>query len=295
MIQNVLILGAGPAGYSAAIYTTRAGFATTLLTGNLPGGQLMMTEHIENYPGFIGLPAYQLMQNMEQQCKDLQITILNKSAAKLSKDPLGIIDEDQQFHNAGAIIIATGARPKLLAVPGESQFMNKGISTCATCDGYFFKDKVVAVIGGGNTAVEDAIYLSRLAKEVHLIHRRDSLRAESILQQQLFKLNNVHFQWNSQVVQFVGGDNLDRIILNTGKTLYVDGAFVAIGHKPNTDWCKDVISTDGEGYIKHSPDTEITGVFVAGDVADKEYRQAITAAGQGCMAAIHAGRYLHTK
>jgi len=297
---DVAIIGSGPAGFSAAIYAARAGLKTAIFTGPVTGGLLTTTWTIENYPGFIEQSAQKLIDNMLLQCKELEITMLNLFVTKVQQEGTEFMlhMQDQSQYKVKAIVIATGARPKHLYVPGESEYMNKGISTCATCDGFFFKNKNVAVIGGGNTAVEDVLYLSNIAKTVHLIHRRDTLRAEQILQKQLHALPNIQFHWNSQVQEFYGDqDNLlgAKIINNQQvlNDLKIDGAFVAIGHQPNTSWCKDLVKTDEAGYIVNYPATEIPGIFVAGDVADQIYRQAITAAGYGAMAGIEASKYIN--
>jgi thioredoxin reductase (NADPH) len=298
------VVGAGPAGYTSAIYAARAGIKVKLLGGPMIGGQLTMTKEIENYPGFRDRSAHKLVEIMKQQCIELGVEIVHNSAINLGVDPLSITDCKNNTLSPDAIIIATGAAPKALGVPNESRLMNAGagVSTCAVCDGSCFRGLEVAVIGGGNTAVEDAIYLSKIASKVHLIHRRDTLRAEYMLQQKLMQLPNVEFHWNCQVKEFVGKDLLTHLLLSTpggDTTLKVDGAFVAIGHIPNTSWCADVLPLDENGYVKTKLSgnlpgilTEIPGVFVAGDATDHIYRQAITAAGQGCMAALEAAKYL---
>lgn len=309
--RKILIVGAGPAGYTAAIYSARAGFDTTILSGPIPGGQLLQTLHIQNYPGYYNQPAPNLVATMHQQCLELSVTLIPTLAQSVALNPLRILDDENTYHTADALIIATGANPKTLNIPGEKELMNFGISTCATCDGHFFRNKDVAVIGGGNTAMEEAIYLSSIAANVHLIHRRDKLRSEHMLQQTLFNLKNIHYHWNSQVTCFAGTKKLTSLILNNSSTLEVAGAFIAIGHIPNTSWCSNTIQCDSSGYIQtyasfhlagHKsnaiptqtprPYTSTPGIFVAGDACDFQYRQAITAAAQGCMASIEAQKWL---
>jgi thioredoxin reductase (NADPH) len=304
----VLIAGAGPAGYTSAIYSARAGLKTTLLTGPLPGGQLLNTAHIENYPGYFDRPAPELMRTMHQQCLALPVNILLCLANKITKESNGfnITDSAGCKHLVDAVIIATGANPKYLGVPGEARLLGSGVSTCATCDGHFYRDQDVVVIGGGNTAVEEAIYLCTIARKVHLVHRRDSLRAEHTLQQALLTRQNIEFHWNTTVLSFEGAEVLDKVVLSNNTVLQVGGAFVAIGHTPNTDWCKDAIKLDPAGYIQTydlegrvsispQPYTSVQGIFAAGDVSDSRYRQAITAAGQGCVAAIEVQKWLHDR
>lgn len=303
--RSVLIVGAGPAGYTAAIYTARAGINTTILCGPMIGGQLSMTTKVENYPGFNDFIVHKLTEAMHTQCINLGVKIVERSAVSLEIKPLGVVDSAGDTTLASAVIVATGASPKALGIKNEVRFMSGGgVSTCAVCDGACFRGKTVAVVGGGNTAVEDTIYLSRLAKHVHLIHRRDKLRAEQMLQNRLFALDNITFHWNSQVASFEGKDSLEYLVLDTDGTqtkLVVDGAFVAIGHVPNTHWCSDNLATDGQGYIvtksAHGVPgvvTEVPGVFAAGDAVDSVYRQAITSAGQGCMAGIEATKYIQS-
>ena len=304
---HILIIGAGPAGYTAAIYSSRAGFKTTILTGLIPGGQLMKTTHIQNYPGHLNRPAPELMATMHQQCTELPIMILPNLVTEILCNPFRVIDDTGATHTPNAIIVATGADPKTLHVLGESEFMGRGISTCATCDGHFYRKQPVAVIGGGNTAVEEAIYLSSIASIVHFIHRRDALRAEHTLQQSLFALPNVQFYWNTEVQSFHGTQELTHVSLkNTTQNtmqLEVSAAFIAIGHTPNTAWCANVVQLDAQGYIQtYDPSGRISetpqshtstpGIFAAGDVCDSRYRQAITAAAQGCVASIDAQKWL---
>lgn len=253
----------------------------------------MKTIEIANYPGFTEHTAYDLMEKMKTQCVSLGVKFAYRSAISLTLSPMAVHSEKESYP-ADAIIIATGASPKYLGAPGESELLNRGISTCATCDGNFFKGKEVAVIGGGNTAVEDALYMSKLASTVHIIHRRDKFRAEPMLVSQLQKMPNITYHWNCQVVSFEGENLKLKGIQLTDKFLPVEAAFIAIGHTPNSEWCANVLETEN-GYIKSQiPHTAVPGIFVAGDVADHTYRQAITAAGQGCMAAMEATKFLNT-
>jgi len=307
-VKKVLIIGSGPAGYTAAIYGSRAGLSPTLISGLEPGGQLTITTDVENYPGFEKpIQGPWLMEQMKNQASAFGTEIINDyvMSVNLKSFPFEIKTEKKNYYSY-SIIIATGAKAKWLGVPGEKEFMGFGVSACATCDGFFFKSKEVAVIGGGNTAVEEAVFLSNLCKKVYLIHRRDKLRAEKILQKRLEEKKNISIIWDSQVKKILGDDKnkcVDKIELLNSKTnnyqsLNVEGLFVAIGHSPATELFKSNLKMDDEGYIITNSDstkTSIEGVFAAGDVTDKIYRQAVTAAGMGCMSAIEAESFLNSK
>ena len=307
-IKNVLIIGSGPAGYTAAIYASRSGLNPTLISGLEPGGQLTITTDVENYPGFENpIQGPWLMEQMKKQAATFGTEIINDYVKNVdfNKFPFVVETEKEVFHSY-SIVIATGAKAKWLNIDGEKEFMGLGVSACATCDGFFFKNKTVAVAGGGNTAVEEALFLSNLCKKVFIIHRRDKFRAEKILQDRLMKKDNIEILWNQEVKKVIG-DKENRCISgievfnNKNKTkteMKIDGFFVAIGHAPATTLFKTKIEMDDEGYIITSPDstkTNIDGVFAAGDVTDKIYRQAVTAAGMGCMSAIEAESFLNSK
>ena len=308
-IQNVLIIGSGPAGYTAAIYAARSGLAPLIVTGLEPGGQLMITTEVENFPGFEKpIQGPWLMDQMKKQALSVgaKIEYDRVERVNFTKFPFEVKTENNKNIKTYSIIISTGAKAKWLNIEGEKEFMGYGLSACATCDGFFYKDKNVAVIGGGNTAVEEALFLSNICKKVTLIHRRDNLRAEKILQNRLFKKKNVQIIWDSKVEGIFGNNSpkevkyieLMNIKENKKTKLSLDGVFVAIGHTPATDIFKDLLKMDGEGYIdshNNSTKTHIDGVFAAGDVTDKIYRQAVTAAGMGCMSAIEAEEFLNKK
>ena len=303
---NVLIIGSGPAGYSAAIYAARANLQPHLVLGLETGGQLSTTTDVENYPGFADIiQGPWLMEQMKIQAEKVGTVIHNEIIVDVNfqtKPYLATTDSGIQFKSK-TIIISTGAQARWLGIDSEEKFKGHGISACATCDGFFFKDKEVVVIGGGNTAVEEALYLTNFASEVTLIHRRDSLRSDKILQNRLLKSPKIKILWNKKVIEFFGSKNpisLEKIILedtiNQEHTEFpVSGVFIAIGHDPATSLFVNKLNIDKENYIITKPDsteTSIEGVFAAGDVKDKIYRQAITAAGMGCMAALEAEKYL---
>jgi thioredoxin reductase (NADPH) len=310
MSQNfhtkVLIIGSGPAGYTAAIYAARADLQPILVRGMEPGGQLMVTTDVENYPGFANvIQGPWLMQQMEAQAKHVGTNIINDhiKAINLKSQPISTIGESGNNYTADTVIIATGAQAKWLDIESEMKFRGFGVSGCATCDGFFFKNKEVAVVGGGNTAVEEALYLTKFANKVTLIHRRGTLRAEKILQDRLIANPKIKIIWNHEIDEVLGTEgplNVTGVRLKdtqNGATqeLKIDGIFIAIGHVPNTSLFVDALEMDNEKYIITSPNstqTNIKGVFAAGDVQDKVYRQAVTAAGTGCMAALEAERYL---
>ncbi len=307
---KVLIIGSGPAGYTAAIYAARANLNPILVTGMEPGGQLTITTDVENYPGFAdAIQGPWLMEQMKAQAEHVGTKIIHDLIMDVdfSKRPFIAKADNGTLFSADTIIICTGAKARWLGLESEKTFRNMGVSACATCDGFFFRGKKVAVVGGGNSAVEEALFLAQLCEKVTLIHRRDTLRAEKIAQQRLFDHPKIDVIWDSGVTEVLGvkpgqGDapGVTGIMLENLKTgaksqLDVDGMFVAIGHDPATELFKGKIDMDAEGYIVTAPDstaTNIEGVYAAGDVKDKIYRQAVTAAGMGCMAALEADRFL---
>ncbi len=305
--SRVLILGSGPAGYTAAIYAARANLKPVLLKGLQPGGQLTITTDVENYPGYADpVQGPWMMAQMEQQAANVGATLLDDMAAAvdLSQHPFVVTGDGGDRYEAWSLIIATGASARWLGLQSEQKFMGFGVSACATCDGFFYRDRTVAVVGGGNTAVEEALYLTNFANKVTVIHRRDALRAEKILQDRLFRNPKIEMKWNRVVEEVIGGGPPPgvtgvrlRATDDPGQTedLDVDGLFIAIGHTPNTELFRGQLAMDNEGYIFTEPDstrTSVEGVFAAGDVQDKVYRQAVTAAGTGCMAALEAERFL---
>ena len=297
---DVLVIGSGPAGYTAGIYAVRAGYKVKLVTGNQEGGQLTTTSGIENYPGFAeSISGFQLMNQMKEQAGNLGVEFAfdQIESVDFSKRPFVCKGETGTSYESRTVIIATGANAKWLGLESETKYKNRGVSACATCDGFFFRNRTVAVIGGGNTAVEDALYLTNFASKVFLIHRRDSLRSEKILQKRLFENPKVEILWNSQVREILGDEKKVTGLLvdceTEQKQLEVSGVFVAIGRAPATGIFKNQIDLDEEGYIlAKGTHTSVEGVFVAGDVCDKVYRQAIVSAGQGCKAALDADRFL---
>lgn len=310
MLHNLIIIGSGPAGYSAAIYAQRASLNPLLISGLNVGGQLMETTDIENYPGSMGASGPELMEIMKKQVENLNVKILTDDVENVIKEDKVFIvtTNSNNTYKAKAVIVATGSSAKWLNVKGEDTFKGYGVSACATCDGFFFQDQIVAVVGGGNTAVEEAIYLSSIAKKVYLIHRKDVLRAEQIMQDKLFNIENIEAIWNKEVLEIVGNDNpksLTHLILKDTKNsqeekLEVNGLFVAIGHTPNTDFVKKIADLDDYNYIQTLnngskvlfKNSVMEGLFAAGDVKDSVYRQAITSAGSGCIAALDALQYL---
>ncbi len=303
---KVLIIGSGAAGCTAAIYAARASLNPIMVHGLQPGGQLTITTDVENFPGFEhAVQGPWLMEQMEKQAAHVGTKIMHDTIMKvdLSKRPFTAVGESGDSYVAETLVIATGATARWLGMPTEKKFAGFGISACATCDGFFFKGKEVLVIGGGNSAVEEALYLTNHATKVTLIHRRDSLRAEKIGQQRLFAHPKISVIWDSVVEEFVGTENPNSLTgarlknIKTGAVsdIKADGAFIAIGHTPNTELFKGVVTMDADGYIVTTPGstkTNIAGVFAAGDVQDKIFRQAVTAAGTGCMAALEAERFL---
>ena len=306
MHSKVLIIGSGPAGYTAAIYAARAMLEPTLVQGLQPGGQLTITTDVENYPGYGDvIQGPWLMEQMQEQAKNVGTNIINDiiKSVDFKCKPFKAISESGTEYTADSVIISTGAQARWLGLDSEKKFQGYGVSACATCDGFFFKEKKVAVIGGGNSAVEEALYLTNFASKVYLVHRRDKLRAEKILQDRLFKNKKVECVWDSELKEIVGDEdplnvksiNIKNTKTNETNSIELDGVFVAIGHDPATQIFRDQVEMDEDGYIITKPDSTLTnveGVYAAGDVKDKIYRQAVTAAGMGCMAALEAEKYL---
>lgn len=306
LTSPVLIIGAGPAGYTAAIYAARAGLVPVLVRGLQPGGQLTITTDVENYPGFADIiQGPWLMEQMAAQAEKVGTRLIDDiiTAVDFAASPFSARGDSGARYLAEAVIIATGAEARWLGLPSEKRLSGAGVSACATCDGFFFRGKNVAVVGGGNTAVEEALYLTHHAASVTLIHRRGELRAERILQERLFAHPKIRILWNSVVEEILGagqpetvhGVRLRDTVSGAVSDLATDGVFVAIGHAPNTALFKSQIATDAEGYIITTPGSTRTsraGVFAAGDVQDKVFRQAVTAAGTGCMAALEAEKFL---
>lgn len=304
---KVLIIGSGPAGFSAGIYAARANLKPILVTGMQPGGQLTITTDVENYPGFADvIQGPWLMEQMQKQAEHVGCEIAFDYIAKVdfSKRPFVVESDSGEKYEADSVIISTGAQAKWLGLESEKKFQGFGVSGCATCDGFFFKGKEVAVVGGGNTAVEEALYLTNHAKKVFVIHRRDEFKAEKILQDRLFKSDKIEVIWDTVLEEVLGDENPKNVTAMKLKNIKsgeiydkkIDGIFIAIGHKPNSGIFKETgLEIDEEGYIKTkagSAKTNIEGVFAAGDIQDKIYRQAITAAGSGCMAALDAEKFL---
>ncbi|MEM2785824.1 MAG: thioredoxin-disulfide reductase [Candidatus Nitrosotenuis sp.] len=298
---DVIIIGAGPAGYTAGIYCSRARHDTLILSGILPGGQLVNTTEVENYPGFEnGIMGPDLMITMRKQTERMGATIIDDEVVDVDfrHKPFKILTASEEYE-CRAVIVATGASPRKLGLQGETTFGGKGVSYCATCDGPFFRNQELIVVGGGDSAIEEATFLTKFASKVHLVHRRDRLRASKVMQERAFSNPKIVFHWNSEVVDIVGDQKVQNAVLRdiiSGEksTLGVGGIFVAIGHTPNTKIFEKQLELDPQGYIilKEHTRTSVEGVFAAGDVHDHRYRQAITAAGYGCMAAIDVDRYL---
>lgn len=301
-IYDIIVIGGGPAGYTAGIYGSRAGRKVLLFTGDLPGGQLMLTTIVEDFPGFPdGIMGPELMERMRKQTERFNVDIIDEKVVDVDfdKKPFTVKTSSKEFKGR-TVIIAVGSSHKWLGIPSEEKFKGKGVSTCAVCDGFLYKDKEVAVVGGGDAAMREAAFLSNICKKVYVIHRRDKLRAQKALQDLVMKKKNVEFIWNSEVKEFIGNEELEAVKLinnknNEERILKLDGVFLAIGHKPNTEFLRGKIEMDEKGYIvvRDRTKTSVEGVFAAGDVADKFYRQAVTAAALGCMAAMDADDYLH--
>lgn len=300
-MEKMIIIGAGPAGLTAAIYAARADLSPLVVTGRQPGGQLVLTSEVENFPGFPdGIVGPDLMMNMRKQAEKFGARFVDDevTGVDFGVRPLQICIEGERFESE-SVIIATGASARWLELPTEKKFIGRGVSSCATCDGFFFRNREVAVIGGGDAALEEAIFLTKFARKVTLVHRRDELRASKILQDRARRNPKIDFVWNSVVDEVIGEDHVAGLALRDTKTgeksrLVIDGVFVAIGHDPNTKVFDGQIDLDAKGYVKVVGETKtnVPGVFVAGDVEDLRYRQAITAAGAGCKAAMDAEVYL---
>ncbi len=303
---KVLIIGSGPAGYTAAVYAARAMLNPIMVSGMEPGGQLTTTTDVENYPGFADvIQGPWLMEQMREQAKSVGTEMVEDhiSSVNLKSKPFEAIGDGGQKYTADSIIISTGAQARWLNIESEQNFRGFGVSACATCDGFFFKDKTVAVVGGGNAAVEEAMFLTKFASKVQLIHRRDALRAEKMLQKKLMENKKIEIIWDSVVEEVIGekeprsvkGLKIKNVKTKKIDELKIDGLFIAIGHDPATSLFKDQLDMDKEGYLVTKPDsteTNIPGIFAAGDVKDKTFRQAVTAAGMGCMAALEAEKFL---
>jgi len=302
--EKVLIIGSGPAGYTAAIYAARAGLTPVLYTGGQPGGQLTTTNDVENFPGYPeGINGPQMMMDLQKQAERFgtKVNYGLVTSVDFSTYPLKVIIDEKDTVLAETVIVATGASAKYLGIPSEEKYANRGVSACAVCDGYFYRGKEVAVVGAGDSAAEESTYLSKLCTKVHLIVRRDEMRASKIMQQRVLNTPNIEIHWNTETDEILGDDNgVNGVrLLNTKtgakKVVPVQGFFLAIGHKPNTDVFKGQLDMDEAGYVKVIPGTtktNVEGVFAVGDVADRVYRQAITAAGSGCMGALDAEKFL---
>ncbi len=301
---DILIIGSGPAGYTAAIYAARANLRTLVLQGEQSGGQLMITSDVENYPGFAeGIQGPELMDTFEAQARRFGAEMVARDAVRVdfSRQPFLVATEDQEYFGR-AVIVATGASAKWLGLPNEQRLQGRGVSGCATCDGPFFRNRALAVVGGGDTAMEEALFLTKYASQVHLLHRRDAFRASKIMQQRARENPKITIHYNTAVDDVLGENVVEGVRLRdvaSGKTetLPVQGLFIAIGHQPNTELFKGILDMDAVGYLKpvENTMTNVPGVFAAGDVADHRYRQAVTAAGDGCRAAIDAERWLESQ
>ena len=305
--SKMLIIGSGPAGYTAGIYAARAGLNPILVSGTQVGGQLTITTEVENFPGFpTPIQGGELMQRMREQAQNLGVQIIDDTITEIDFDhrPFVCSSENANSFVSDSLIIATGASARWLEIPSETKFRGFGVSACATCDGFFYRNRNVAVVGGGNTALEEALYLTNFAKSVTIIHRRDEFRADKTMQERVKQNPKINVAWNSVVAEIVGtetplgvtGVKLKNVKTDNISDLAVDGVFIAIGHHPNTDLVKGHLKLDDEGYIATKPDsceTSVKGVFAAGDIKDPHHRQAIIAAGSGCIAALEAEKYLN--
>jgi thioredoxin reductase (NADPH) len=300
-VRKVVIIGSGPAGLTAAVYASRGSLSPLVIEGVEAGGQLMLTTEVENYPGFVdGIMGPELMETMRKQAARFGTEYItdNVTSVDFSKRPFGIATASQNF-SAHSVILSTGASAKMLGIPGEKELLGRGVSTCATCDGFFFREKELLVVGGGDSALEEAGFLTKFATKVTVVHRRDALRASKILQERAFENPKIEFMWDSVVEEILGepsvtGARVKNLKTSDTRDIEAAGVFVAIGHEPNTQLFEDQVELSG-GYIVTSGETtqtSVPGVFAAGDVVDFRYRQAVTAAGMGCMAAIDAERYL---
>ena len=304
---KVLIIGSGPAGYTAAIYAARAGLSPVLFTGGQPGGQLTITNDVENFPGYPeGVNGPQMMMDLQKQAERFGTKVIYGlvTSVDFSTYPLKVTVDEKDTYIAESVIVSTGASAKYLGIPSEDTYANKGVSACAVCDGYFYRGKDVAVVGAGDSAAEEATYLSKLCTKVHLIVRREEMRASKIMQQRVMNTPNIEIHWNTETEEIVGDDSgVTGVRISNNKTgekklLSINGFFLAIGHKPNTDIFEGQLDKDEAGYVKvlaGSTKTNVEGVFAVGDVADRVYRQAITAAGSGCMGALDAEKFLAAK
>ena len=304
--SKLIIIGSGPAGYTAGIYAARAGLNPVLISGNQVGGQLTMTSAIENFPGFANpITGNELMENMRNQALNSGVKIIEDKITEVDfvNRPFVLSSEKGNLYTAQSVIVATGSSARWLELDSEKKYIGFGISACATCDGFFYKNKTVAVVGGGNSAAEEALYLTNFASKVILIHRRDTLRADAVMQKKLNENHKISILWNSVLEEVIGTENpksvtkikVKNVKTDDVETINIDGIFIAIGHKPNTEIFREYLELDEVGYIKTKPDssqTNIAGVFAAGDVKDPRFRQAITAAGSGAMAAMEATKYL---
>jgi thioredoxin reductase (NADPH) len=303
-VREIIIIGSGPAGLTAAVYSGRADLKPLMIEGFEAGGQLMLTTDVENYPGFIdGIMGPELMERMRKQAARFGTEYITDDVTSVdfSQQPF-VVKTANEVHRTRAVIIATGASAKMLGVPGEKELLGHGVSTCATCDGFFFRDQELLIVGGGDSAMEEAIFLTKFASKVTVVHRRDELRASKIMQQRAMDNPKIDFLWNSVITEFVGdqklaGAKVRNVTSGEESLIEAGGAFVAIGHTPNTSLFEDHLEMDG-GYIKtagNTTETSVPGVFAAGDVVDYRYRQAITAAGMGCEAAMDAERWLEAQ
>ncbi len=301
--RKVIIIGTGPAGLTAAIYAARADLKPLILEGHEPGGQLTLTTEVENFPGFEhGVMGPELMGTMKKQAArfNAEFKPVMCTEADFSKRPFKVTDSSGSSYEADSVIISTGASAKWLGLPNEKELTGRGVSTCATCDGFFYRDKIVHVVGGGDTAMEDATFITKFAKKVYIVHRKDSLRASKPMQDRAFKNPKIEFLWDSMVSEIksnangVCGITVENLKTGVKQERETDGLFYAIGHQPNTSFLKGQITLDDHGFIKtvNGPETNIPGIFACGDVQDSYYRQAITAAGSGCQAAMKAERFL---